>query len=59
MWCYQAKHEPYKIILGAPTYKLLEVIVTFKGIYLDLDKVRTIQEMKHLKNLKELCGLQG
>jgi len=39
--------------------KFLGLVVTSKGIHLDLEKVRAVQEMQPPKNLRELRGLQG
>jgi len=48
-----------KSILEVSSGKLLGFIVTSKGIHLNPDKIRAIQDMQLPKNLKELRGLQG
>jgi len=59
MWAHQLKMNPTKSFLGVASSKFLGFIVTSKGIHLDPEKIRVIQEMQPLKNLKELRGLQG
>ena len=59
MCVYQLKMNPTKSFLGVASSKFLGFVVTYKGIHLDLEKVRTIQEMQPPRNLKELRGLQG
>ena len=51
--------NPTKSFLGVSSGKFLGFIVTSKGISLDPEKVRAIQDMPPPKNLKELRGLQG
>jgi len=51
--------NPTKSFLRVSSGKFLEFIVTSKGIHLDPDKVKAIQNMHPPKNLKELRGLQG
>ena len=54
-----AKIEPNKVFLGCFKGKFLRFIITSKGIHLDPDKIKAIQNMQPSKNLKELRGLQG
>ena len=56
---HQLKMNPTKSFLGVSSGKFLGFIVTSKGIHLDLDKIKAIQDMQLPKNLKELRGLQG
>jgi len=56
---YQLKMNPTKSFLGVSSGKFLGFIVTSKGIHLDPDKVKAIQNANPPKNLKELRGLQG
>jgi len=56
---HQLKMNPTKFFLGVSSGKFLGFIVTSKGILLDIDKVKSIQNMHLPKNLKELRGLQG
>ena len=49
--------ESGKILLLSS--KFLRFMVTSRGIHLDPDKVKAIQNMHPPKNLKELRGLQG
>ena len=51
--------EPNQVLLGVSQWQISWFIVTSKGIHLDPEKVRAIQEMQPLRNLKELRGLQG
>jgi len=51
--------NPTKSFLGVSSGKFLGFIVTSKGIHLDPDKVKAIQNTHPPKNLKELKGLQG
>jgi len=51
----QLKMNPTKSFLGVSRSKFLGFIVTSKGIHLDRNKIKAIQDM----NLKELWGLQG
>ena len=57
MWAQQLKMDPTKSFLGLGSGKFLGFIVTSKGIHLDPEKVRAIQEMQPPKNLRELRGL--
>jgi len=50
--------EPNQVFLGAASGKFFGFVVTSKGIHLDLEKVRAIQEMQPPRNLKKLRGLQ-
>jgi len=50
--------NPTKSFLGVASGKFLGFVVTSKGVHLDPEKVRAVQEMQHLKNLRELRGLQ-
>ena len=59
MQAHQLKMNPTKSFLRVSSGKFLGFIVTSKGIYLDLDKINTIQDMQPPRNLKELRGLQG
>ena len=56
---HQLKMNPTKSFLGVASEKYLGFVVTSKGIHLDPKKIRAIQEMQTLRNLKELRGLQG
>jgi len=51
--------NPVKSFLGVVSGKFLGFVVTSKGIHLDPEKVRAVQEMQPPRNLKELRGLQG
>ena len=55
---HQLKMNLTKFFLGVSRGKFLGFIVTSKEIHLDLDKIKTIQDMQPPKNLKELRGLQ-
>jgi len=57
MRAYQLKMNPTKSFLGISSGKFLGFIVTSKGIHLDPDKVKVIQNMHPPKNIKELRGL--
>ena len=59
MRAHQLKMNPSKSFLGVASGKFLRFIVISKGIHVDLEKVLTIQEMQHPRNLKKLRGLQG
>ena len=56
---HQLKMNPTKSFLGVSSGKFIGFIVTSKGIHLDQDKIKVIQDMQPPKNLKELRGLQG
>jgi len=51
--------NPTKSFLGVASGKFLGFVVTSKGIHIDPEKVRAVQEMQPPRNLKELRGLQG
>jgi len=55
----QLKMNPTKSFLGVASGKFLGFVVTSKGIHLNPEKVRSVQEMQPPKNLRELRGLQG
>jgi len=59
MWAHQLKMNPTKSFLGVTNGKFLVFVVTSKGIHLDPEKVRVVQEIQPPRNLKELRGLQG
>ena len=59
MRAHQLKMNPTKSFLGVASGKLLGFIVTSKGIHVDLEKVRVVQEMQPPESLRELRGLQG
>ena len=59
MRTHQLKMNPTKSFLGMSSGKFLGFVVTTKGIHLDPDKVRAIQDLPPPRNLKELRGLQG
>jgi len=59
MSAHQLKINPTKSFLGIASGKFLRFVVTSKGIHLDSEKVRAIQQMQSPRNLKELRGLQG
>ena len=58
MRAHQLKMNPTKSFLGVASGKFLGFVVTSKGIHLDPEKVRAIQEMQPPRNLGELRGLQ-
>jgi len=56
MRAHQLKMNPAKSFLGVSSEKFLRFVVTSKGIYLDPEKIRAIQEIQPqeiLKNLKD------
>ena len=59
MRAHQLKMNPTYSFLRVSSDKFLEFIVTSRGIHLDPDKIKAIQDMQPLKNLKELRGIQG
>jgi len=59
MRAHQLKMNPTKSFLRVASGKFLGFVVTSKGIHLDLEKVRAIQEMQPPRNLREFRGLQG
>jgi len=56
MWAPQLKMNPTKSFLGVSSSKFLRFIITLKGIHLDQDMVKAIQNAHPPKNLKELRG---
>ena len=56
---HKLRMNPTKSFLGIANGKFLGFVVTSKGIHLDPEKVRAVQEMQPPRNLKELRGLQG
>ena len=58
MRAHQLKMNPTKSFLGIASSKFLAFVITSKGIHLDSEKVRAVQEMQPLRNLRELRGLQ-
>jgi len=59
MQAHQLKMNPTKSFLGVASDKFFGFVVTSKGIHLDLEKIRAVQEMQPPRNLKKLRGLQG
>ena len=59
MRAHQLKMNSTKSFLGVASAKFLGFVVTSKGIHLDPEKIRSIQEIQPSRNLKELRGLQG
>ena len=59
MWAHRLKMNPTKSFLRVSSGKFLGFIVTSKGIHLDPDKVKAIQNAHPPKNLKKLRGMQG
>jgi len=59
MQAHQLKMNPTKSFLRVASGKFLGFVVTSKGIHLDLEKVRVVQEMQPPRNFRELRGLQG
>ena len=57
MRVYQLKMNPTRSFLGVSSGKFPGFIVTPKGIHLDPDKIKVIQDMQPPKNLKEFRGL--
>jgi hypothetical protein len=51
--------NPAKSFLGVASGKFLGFVITSKGIHLDPEKIRAIQEMQPPRSLRELRGLQG
>src|SRR3954466_5788260 len=56
---HQLKMNPTKSFLGVSTGKFLGFVINSKGISLDPEKVKDIQDMPPLRSLRELRGLQG
>ena len=54
---HQLKMNPTISFLGVASGKFLEFVITSKGIHLDPEKVRAIQEMQPPRNLRDLRGL--
>jgi len=59
MPAHQLKMNPTKSFLGVSSGRFLGFIVTSKRIHLDPDKIKAIQDMQPLKNIKGLWSLQG
>jgi len=59
MRAHQLKMNPTKFFLGVASDKFLGFVNASKGIHLDSEKIRAVQEMHPPRNLKELRGLQG
>ena len=59
MRAHQLKMNPTKSFLGVASCKFMGFVVTYKGMYLDPEKVRAVQQMQPLRNIRELRGLQG
>ena len=59
MQARQLKMNKTKSFLRVASGKFLGFVMTSKGIHLHPKKIRAIQEMQPLRNLKELRGLQG
>src|SRR4051812_42149574 len=51
--------DPTKSFLGVSTGKFLGFVINSKGISLDPEKVKAIQDMPPPRSLRELRGLQG
>lgn len=51
---YQLKMNTIRFFLGVPSGKFFGFMVMSKGIPLDADKVKSMQDIKSLKNIKEL-----
>ena len=56
---HQLKMNPTKSFLGVSTGKFLGFVINSKGISLDPEKVKAIQDMPPPRSLRELRGLQG
>src|SRR3954467_12461589 len=56
---HQLKMNPTKSFLGVSTGKFLGIVINSKGISLDPEKVKVIQNMPPPRSLRELRGLQG
>ena len=59
MRAHQLKMNLTKSFLGVVSGKFLEFVVTSKGIHLDSEKVRAIQEMQYSKTLESLEDCKG
>ena len=51
---HQLKMNPTKSFMGVASGKFLGLVVTSKGIHLDPEKVRAVQEMQPPRNIREL-----
>ena len=56
---FQLKLNPAKCTFGATSRKLLGFVVIKKGIEIDLDKVREIQDLPPLRTQKEVRSFMG
>jgi hypothetical protein len=56
---YQLKLNPAKCTFGVKSGKLLGFVVSNKGIEVDLDKVKAIQDMPAPKTEREVLGFLG
>ena len=56
---YNLKLNPSKCVFGVPARKLLEFIVSRRGIELDPSKIKAIQELSPPKTRKELMSFLG
>jgi len=54
MRAHQLKINSTKSFLGVASGKFLGFVVTSKGIHLDPEKIRAVQEMQPPRNLREL-----
>lgn len=55
----QLKNNPLRCAFGVTFRKFLGFTVTHRGIEIDHNKIKAIQEMSEPKSLKELRGLKG
>jgi len=55
----QLKMNPLKCTFGVSSEKFLGFVVHHRGIEIDQSKIKAIQDMPELQNLRELRGLQG
>jgi hypothetical protein len=53
------KRNPAKCAFGVPSGKLLGFLVSHRGIEVNPDKFKAIEEMRPLRNLKEMQRLAG
>ena len=56
IWFYKLRLHPKKCAFGVTSEKLLGFIVSQRGIEVDLEKIKTIVEMKPPKTKKEIQG---
>ena len=56
---FQLKLNPAKCTFGATSGKLLGFVVSKKGIEIDLDKVRAIQDLPPPRTQKEVRSFMG